>query len=518
LLLAPERSGRFSVASASIALVLLVLLTVASRAQSAELVYWDNYGAIPQTISVANIDGSGGGALNLTGANLDDPEGMAIDTVTGRLYVVSSSAAGGKGEILFVNLDGSGAGVFSAPGAPLDEPFGVVVDPATRMIYWANAGSGSRDGSIAWAKLDGSAGGALNTSGATLLDPYKLALDPVNGRVYWGNNPIGEDISIGYASVNGTGGGTLALSRPPENAYAFAADPAGGRLYWSEGNLDRFAYTGLLGGDVGILDTTGALLDTSYGFAIDPTSNKIYWPNYSNNDNRTNGLGFASRSGGGGGNITPTTAPFDGPQDLLVLRSPTGIGAPALSRNPKNRTALTCSTGTWAADFAGSFVYQAPTTYGYQWLRDGKAIGGATTAAFIAKSAGSYTCTVTGANQAGGAAQTSAAVNVKAAKLKLTTKKKAKADAGDLVTFKVKAVNQGDLKPKNAKVCVKLPGAARDDLKAPKCKKASLNGRAKKTLTIKIKVKGGADEGTDKLTFQVKGAAGKAAKSKIVVG
>jgi hypothetical protein len=30
-------------------------------------------------------------------------------------------------------------------------------------------------------------------------------------------------------------------------------------------------------------------------------------------------------------------------------------------------------------------------------------------------------------------------------------------------------------------------------------------------------VKGGADEGTDKLTFQVKGSAGKAAKSKIIV-
>lgn len=38
-----------------------------------------------------------------------------------------------------------------------------------------------------------------------------------------------------------------------------------------------------------------------------------------------------------------------------------------------------------------------------------------------------------------------------------------------------------------------------------------------KTFTIKIKVKGGADLGTDKLTFKVKGAPGKAAKSKIIV-
>jgi uncharacterized membrane protein len=188
-----------------------------------------------------------------------------------------------------------------------------------------------------------------------------------------------------------------------------------------------------------------------------------------------------------------------------------------MSRDAKNRAALSCSTGTWAADFAGSFVYQAPTTYAYQWLRNGQPVSGAIAATFTAQSAGQYTCTVTATNQAGTSAQTSGVANVKAAKLKLTTKKKAKAETGDLVKFKVKAVNQGDLKPKKAKLCVTLPKSARDDLKAPKCKKATLAGRAKKTFTIKVKVKGDADLGTDKLTFKVKGAAGKAAKSKIVV-
>ncbi|MFL5833418.1 MAG: hypothetical protein ACJ76B_05510 [Solirubrobacterales bacterium] len=512
-------SQRFAVVFATIALALVSLSVFAARAHSAELIYWNNYGSTPQSISVANIDGSGGGALNLTGATLDDPEGMAIDTVTGRLYVASSSGGpAGTGEILYVNLDGSGAGVFTAPGALVDEPFGVVLDPGSRTIYWANDSKGTGNGSIAWAKLDGSAGGLLNTAGATIIDPYKIGLDPVNGRVYWGNNPVGEDISIGYANANNTGGGgTLSLSKAPENIWGFAVDPAAGRLYWSEGSLDQFAYSGLLGGTVNVLDTSGAVVDDSYGFAVDPAASKIYWPNYSNGDERTNGLGFALLSGGGGGNISPSTAPFDGPQDLLVLKSPSATGAPAITRDPKNRNILSCSSGSWAADFAGSFVYQAPTTYAYQWARNGTPIGGATAAAFTAESPGEYACSVTGANQAGSAIQT-AAISVKASKIKLTTKKKAKADAGDRVTFKVKAVNQGDLKPKkNAKLCVKLPKAAKDDLKAPKCKKLGLKGGAKKTLTLKVKVKPAADEGTDKLTFQVKGSAGKAAKSKIVV-
>jgi DNA-binding beta-propeller fold protein YncE len=521
MLLVRERGSRIALAAATIAVALITLLAVAQRSQASELIYWNNYGASPQSISVANIDGSGGGSLNLAGATLVDPEGMAIDTVTNRLYVVSSSGGpSGNGEILYVNLDGSGAGVFSAPGALVDEPFGVVLDPVTRMIYWANDGAGvGNNGSIAWAKLDGSAGGLLNTSGASVVDPYKIGLDPVHGRVYWGSYP-GSKLVISSANANNTGGGTdLSISPAPESAYAFAVDPAAGRLYWSEGDDDRFAYSGLTGGTSQILDTTGAVANSSYGFAVDPTLNRILWPNYDNDEDRVNGLGFASLSGGGGGNITPQTAPFDGPQDLLVLKSPTGTGAPAVTRNAKNRTALSCPTGSWAADFAGSFVYQAPTTYAYQWLRNGAAISGATSPALTATKAGSYTCTVTAANQAGSATQTSAGVNVKAAKVKLTTKKKAKAEAGDLVTFKVKAVNQGDIAPKKStKLCVKLPGSAKDDLKAPKCKKiGAVKGQAKKTLTLKVKVKGGADEGAAKLTFQVKGAAGKAAKSKIVV-
>lgn len=503
---------------ATIALAFVALLAFSSRAQAAELLFWDNYGAKPQTISFANIDGSGGGALNLTGAKLESPEGMAIDTVTNRLFVVSSNGGLGNGEILYVNLDGSGAGVFTAPGALVDDPYGVVVDPATRTIYWGNDSEGNDNGSIAWAKLDGSAGGLLNTAGATLVDPYKIGLDPVNGRVYWSNNPSGEDISISYANTNNTGGGNLPLSRAPESTYAFAVDPAAGRLYWSEGSSDRFAYTGLLGGNVEVLDTTGAVANASYGFAIDPTLNKIYWPNYENDEDRLNGLGFASLAGGGGGNITPQTAPFDGAQDLLILKSPTGTGAPAIARNAQTRTQMTCSLGTWAADFAGSFVYQAPHSYAYQWTRNGAAIPGATTGALTATAPGSYACTVTATNQAGSTAQTSAAVKVKASKVKLKTKKKAKADPGDLVTFQVKIVNQGDLQSKKARICVKLPKAAKDDLRKPKCKKlGKLNGLVKRTAKFRVKVKPGADEGADKLTFQVKGTPGKPAKSKIIV-
>jgi DNA-binding beta-propeller fold protein YncE len=506
---------RFAVAFALTAFAAIVLLLFTARAQAAETIFWDNYRAEPETIGFANIDGSAGGALNTSGASFETPEGMAYDTVTNRLFV--GTEADGKGQILYINLDGSGAGALNVGSAPLESPEGVAVNPVTRMIYWVNTGSTD---SIGFANLDGSGGGQLNTSGAVLEDPYKVAIDPVAGKVYWGNTK-----SIGYANADNTGGGGVLNTTgapSPESITGLSTDPAGGRVYWLDNDSTdgRIGFASLApGGNGGEIKLAGSasFFDDPYGLAFDPSIGRLYYANYGQDEERAGAIGFANLSGGFGG-ITISTAPLDGPQDPVVIKSPGGTGVPTITRDAKVRATLSCSEGTWGADYAGSFVYQAPRSFAYQWTRNGATVPGATAAAFTAVQPGSYACTVTATNQVGSTAQASAAIEVKAAKFKLKTKKKAKADAGDLVTFKLKAVNQGDLKPKkNAKLCVKLPKGAKDDLKAPKCKKLALNGGAKKTLTLKVKVKPVADEGTAKLTFQVKGSAGKAAKSKIVV-
>jgi hypothetical protein len=514
-----DRRGHrhFAAVLATFALAVVALLTLGGRAQAAETIYWDNYGDNPDTIGFANIDGNGGGQLNTGSEAVEAPEGLAYDTVTNRFFTTTGS--GSNRHILAINADGSGAATFTAPGAPVNEPEGVAINPATRTIYWANTKTGAT--SIAWANLDGSGGGTLNTSGATVDSPCcRLAVDPTGGRVYWVNTPSGSS-SIAYANLNNTGGGgqlSLTGSTVEPGGEGVVVDSVAGRVYFlgTAGTEEAIGYANVNGSGGGNVSIAGAPMISSWGLAFDPAFNRLYWGNEGNKEVRTNALGFVNVGGSGGG-ISIATAPLANPQDPVVLKSPIGTGAPAIARDAKNRAALACSTGNWGADAPGGFVYQAPRTFTYLWTRNGVPVAGAVAATLTAKSAGGYACTVTATNQIGSATQTSAAVNVKAAKVKLTTKKNAKAGAGKLVTFKVKAVNQGDLKAKNGKLCVKLPGSAKDDLKAPKCKKLALNGRAKRTVTVKIRVKGGADEGTDKLTFQVKGAAGKAAKSKIVV-
>ncbi len=524
MLLARERRGLIFTAAVSVALALVALSALVARAQAGELVYWDNYADEPATVAFANIDGSGGGLLNLTGVTLKNPEGMALDSATGRLYIASSSGGGDeKGEIAYVNIDGSGGGVLATPGAEVNDPFGVAIDPASRTIYWTNGEGGPEGkGSLAFAKLDGSGGGPLNTSPIVVDDPYRLAIDPASGKVFWDNAGPSPD-ELAFANMNNTGGGgALPLPAEVDNMWGIATDSAAGRVYWlnSEQGGEQLLFANVNGTPGGEVNLAGAVNEGGYGLVVDPSIGRLYWANYGRFASTSNAIGFVNLAGGGGA-IAPTTAPVNSAQDPVILKSPTGTVLPVATRSKSAATKLNCTTGEWAADLPGSFFYQAPRTLSYQWLRDGKAVAGATATAstLTAKSPGKYACAVTAVNQAGTAIQISLTLNIKAAKVKLTTKKKAKAEAGDLVKFKVKAINQGDLAPKKgAKLCVKLPKAAKDDLKAPKCKKlGALKGRAKKTLTVKVKVKPGADLGTGKLTFKVKGAAGKAAKSKIVV-
>lgn len=512
---------RHVVVGALCALALMALLAFATRAQAVEAIYWDNYNGDPDTVSVADITGSGGGALNLAGATLVNPEGMAFDSASGRLYV-ASPGSGLNGEIVYINVDGSGAGVLNTGGVEVNEPYGVAIDPTTRTIYWANnEGGPGNNGSIGAFNLAAGGGGLLNTTGVAVEDPYKLAVDPASGRVFWANTESNPD-QIAFANLNNSGGGgilNLTGATPPPSVYAIAV--ANGLVYWLDSNNKRVSFASVNGGAGGDIDLSAApiLTGNSYGMAIDPGLGRIYWGNYGNNENRTNAIGFAALNGTSPGGISPLTAPVDGPQDPVVVKSPTGTGAPTIARSAKVRSELTCSQGSWAADFGGSFVYQAPRIFAYQWTLGGAPIAGATAPTLATSKPGSYACAVTASNHLGSAAQTSAPVKVKAAKVKLTTKKKAKVKAGGVATFRVKGVNQGDLKSKNARVCVKVPKKAKGDLKAkPKCKAlGKVKGGGKDSAKLRVKV-GESASGTYKVTFQVKGSPGKAAKAKIIVG
>lgn len=330
--------------------------------------------------------------------------------------------------------EGTGADLPIDP-AYVKSPYGTAVDAAAGKIYWLNKGDG---GSIGYASLDGSGAGFLNTAGAEFsAEPSGLAIDPSAGRIYWGNPNTGHE-SIGYANLDGSGGGTIHVSGASFAPNALTVDPSRGRIYWSNFGADAIGYANLDGSGAHDLDTSGAPIDGPEGVAIDPYNGRVYWANF-----EANSLGFAGLDGGGGGEAQLNqfvskpiglairgqavywasegfdrveagnfngccTVPLEtrgatqsGVAFPVVLESPRLNAIVKVEGDHRPGSLLSCSTPPWEGDQIEAFLYRAPQSVAYQWLRNRQPIPGATGTTVLAGKVGSYTCQVTASNFAG---------------------------------------------------------------------------------------------------------------------
>ena len=386
----------------SVGLFGVIGMAGAGAAVAADTIYWANFDG--DTIGFADLDGSGGGGqLDTSGATLDGPDGLAFDSPTGRLYWANFGAAGNGTTIAFANLGGGGGGTLSAPGVTISAPAGPAIDPVARKIYWANG-----DNTILFAKLDGTGGGQLSTAGATVNEPENVAIDTAAGRIYWAN---GGDDTIDFANLDGSGGGGQLNTTGATISFpnGLAIDDVAGRIYWANGGSGTqpvsFAKLDGSGGDDLNAPSNG---NGSFGLALDPAAGRLYY-------GVGNAMFFANTNGTGGGQLNTGSAPLDTPDFPVLLKTPTGAGAPTVTGATHAGSTLSCSTGGWAPDLVGAFLYQAPQSFAYSWTRNAALIAGATSSSIVAGSPGRYACTVTAVNRAGSSSQTSAPFTVIAA-------------------------------------------------------------------------------------------------------
>ncbi len=382
----------FGVLAASVAVA-------SSPAFAADTVYWGNYAGT--TISHANLSGGGGGDFTMTGATVNDPYGIAIDAAAGKIYWANFNG----NAISVANLDGTGAHDLTISGVTVSDPEGIAIYPAAGKIYWGNDG----DDTIDVAKLDGSGAAALTTSGATVNSPDGVAIDPASNKIYWAN-ASDPTHPVAFANLDGTGsGGDLNVTgTTSSNAIGVAISPTNGRIYWANqvGKIN-FANLDDSGGG-GVLNAGGATMADTQALAIDPTGGKVYWAN-----GGSGGISYANLDNTGGGvNLDTTGATTNFPTYPALLRAPSPEAAPFVSGTRITGSALSCSTGTWGADFLGSFLYRAPQTFSYAWTLNGAPIAGAVSSTLTTRVAGSYACTVSAANHAGSASQSSVSVSV----------------------------------------------------------------------------------------------------------
>jgi hypothetical protein len=374
--------------------VLTLLLPAGAGAVdgSGDRVYWGN--ELADTVRFGNLDGTGNAATLFTEPSDSDICGVAIDPAAGKIYWANFTSA----TIRVANLDGTGTAstLFAESSGSLS--CGIAIDPAAGKIYWANYGANT----IRVANLEGSGSPSTVFTEPGPSHPSGVAIDPAAGKIYWTNQDA-DEVRVG--NLDGSGASTLfGPADAGDNPLGVAVDPAAGKIYWTAllshevhvGNLDGSGATTLFGGETG----------GPGGLALDPEAGKIYWAGFFSGLIRVGNLD-------GSGSPTSLFVLESTPLFPALLRAPlAGAQAPAISGGSSLGTPFSCSTGSWAPNLLGAFLFRAPKSFSYQWQLDGNDIPGATASTYTFTEAGDYTCRVTASNQAGSASQTSAPVTV----------------------------------------------------------------------------------------------------------
>jgi len=266
----------------AVALIASSLLAVAARAK-ADQIYWVNQ----NVISYSQLDGTEGGYLPASVNAIHAGNGTAIDTANARIYTPQEAT----NQIAWFSLDGTSAGVVNTAGATVNHPTNVAINPATQTLYWSNAVS---PGSIGFASVNESGGGTLAQPGSTAAnveEPTRLAIDTLHGRVYWWNESSKE---FSWVTTNGQVGGNLTtpdmpISKPGMmGGIALEPYSTPEELYFvsNEGAPETptagiFHVDPLLGGEPETLAKTYTKQNAlgPAGLAFDLADNRFYWAN-----------------------------------------------------------------------------------------------------------------------------------------------------------------------------------------------------------------------------------------------
>jgi hypothetical protein len=188
-------------------------------------------------------------------------------------------------------------------------------------------------------------------------------------------------------SVNHNGLAKIAVSVFSSSGFGSATTNANG----------EYTVTGLSTGSYKVLFSWEYSAEESKACEKAPQCPPKYITQYFNNqisEAASNSVGATAGSTTSGINAT------------MVPSAPVNTVAPVVSGTPAVGSLLTCTSGSWTGENELTLATGWPLTtpFAYQWLRDGSAIAGATSTAYLVQAADlghGLVCEVTGTNAAG---------------------------------------------------------------------------------------------------------------------
>jgi hypothetical protein len=247
------------------------------NAATKPMIFWLDYMG---TVYGSNSDGSNRQILvSGTAQGLNDPDGVAVDTSTGKIYWSNMADGNPNGSLQRANLDGTGIEYVVKP-AETHTPKQIQLDVVHGKIYWSD-----RDGlKIQRSNLDGSANEVL-VSG--LKNPVGMELDIAKGYFYWSDRNAGTinrahfSMPAGQTATNRKDIDTLisGLTRPID----LGLDIPRGQIYWTdrdEGTVHRAFIeipSGKSSGNRTDIETVLRNLATPIGISLDLNGGKLYF-------------------------------------------------------------------------------------------------------------------------------------------------------------------------------------------------------------------------------------------------
>lgn len=327
---------KFNSSILSKVLLPLFVILFASITYSQNKIYWtQQLNAEGGKVMRANLDGAN---VEQLVAGLDDPQGIAIDPIQGKVYWTDKDTQ----KIQRANLDGSAVETLITITESGREPFGLALDLTNAKMYWITEALLGNNDLIFRANLDGSGIEQLVPS-SSLSTPKWLDLDIPGGKMYWTDG--GSD-KVQRSDLDGTNIEDLISQTNLVNSLeprGIALDLLAGKLYWVNSsaavNSDKILRSNLDGTSTEILVTFSSRLRVPDGLVLDIIGGKIYWTELNQRK--------IQRANLDGSQIEDIYAAGVFPHDIEIARVP---DAPILAGPTNGSTELNTSlTLSWSA-------------------------------------------------------------------------------------------------------------------------------------------------------------------------
>jgi hypothetical protein len=372
---------------------------------------------VTDTAVSANQAGSGGpgpSAAAVPGNGGDGGRGGGIwtggsVTITGTTIAANVAGHGGDGGGVSGGSQG-GAGGMGADGGGLFDSASTSQTISNDTIAGNSAGTGGNGGTATGAMAaaggyagSGGGGGGVVSAGATLV--------LINATV--ASNLVGDPGSPGSGVAPG-GPGQAGDPGQGGGVSAYGSATLQNTIVANNTGTNCNGETTDDGNNLSFPDNQATTLGDCVGANANPRLGPLH-------DNGGPTQTMALAPGSAAIDQVPATGAGCAPTDQRGVQRPQGpacdIGAfeagvpgntasPAITGSASVGSSLMCSSGSWT---------NFPQSYGYEWRRDGVAIGLATTASYVVRAADggqALTCHVTATNQTGSASADSASVTV----------------------------------------------------------------------------------------------------------